>query len=241
MTRDDGLTSTRTTLHRVAVHVLGRGRFAASGRFGLRAGPGGITTPAFGEAPETLRISGTTLVREVGGECTWAPISGNTLRGLAELAGVDLDTTFSAGESAPGLGDADQRLEVATEAAQVLSEWFALGWHVLDRVIASLSAGTTATTIQLWPEHFDAATTVTSPSSEPVNLGFSAGDAFESEPYVYVGPFGPTRPGSPVFWNAPFGAVRRRSEIAGLADPGAACRELLETGIDLVSSVPAGS
>ncbi len=100
-------------------------------------------------------------------------------------------------------------------------------------MIGSLPAGSTATTIQLWPEHFDAATAVTLPSTETGNLGFSPGESYESEPYVYVGPWSAARPGDPGFWNAPFGAVRRRSELVDLPDPTAACRELVEKGLDL--------
>jgi hypothetical protein len=44
-----------------------------------------------------------------------------------------------------------------------------------------------------------------------VNYGVSPGDGFLPEPYAYVGPWTP-REGE--FWNAPFGAVRRASELA---------------------------
>jgi hypothetical protein len=232
---------TRTTLHRVAVHILGRARFAASGRFGLRAAPGGIETPAFGEGPQVLRISGTGLVREVGGESAWTSIPNSTLRHLGEFAGVDLDPSFSVGVETPPLGDTESPLEVSTESARVIAEWYSLCWEVLDSVVGSLPPGAAASTIQLWPEHFDASTAVTLASSEKVNLGFSPGDSFESEPYVYVGPWSAARPGDPGFWNAPFGAFRRRSELVGLPDPASACRDFLETGLDLVSSVAAHS
>jgi hypothetical protein len=238
-TRDGRLAPTRATLHRIAAHVLGRARFVASGHFGLRAAPGGIATPPFGDDPDVLRISGTDLMREVGGACTWTPIPGSTLRKLGEFASVDLDASFSVGVDTPPLGDVDQVLEVSADSARTISDWFALCWQVLDSVIQSLPAGVTADTIQLWPENFDASTTIAPPSSEKVNLGFSPGDSFESGPYVYVGPWSAARPGDPGFWNAPFGAFRRRSELVGRPDPTSACREFLETGLDLVSSVPA--
>ncbi len=235
------LESTRTTLHTITAHVLGRARFAASGHFGLRAALGGIATPAFGESPEVLRISGTDLVREVAATCTWTPITGSTLRQLGEFAGVDLDAPFSAGDDTPPLGDTERALEVSTDSARVLAEWFALCWKVLDRVVEILPSDTSAATIQLWPEHFDASTTVTRPPSEPVDLGFSPGDGFESEPYVYVGPSSAARRRDTTFWNAPFGAVRRRSEVIDRPDPAQACLDFLETGLDLVWSVPAGN
>jgi hypothetical protein len=237
----DDLGSTRTTLHTVAAHLLGRARFAASGHFGLRAALGGIATPAFGEGPEVLRISGTDLVREVAAACTWTPIPGSTLRQLAEFAGVDLDVPFSVGDDTPPLGDTDRALELSTDSARVLAEWFALCWKVLDRIAEILPSGTSAATIQLWPEHFDASTTVTQPSSEPVDLGFSPGDGFEPEPYVYVDPPSAVRRRDAAFWNAPFGAVRRRSEVIDRPDPARACLDFLETGLDLAWSVPAGN
>jgi hypothetical protein len=237
----DELAPARSTLHLIAAHILGRARSAAVGHFGLRAAPGGIATPAFGAAPEVLRISGTELVREIGGACTWAPIAGSTLRQLGDFAGVDLDAPFSAGNDTPALDDTGRPLELDAAAADVLAAWFALCWEVIDAVIGSLAPGATATTVQLWPEHFDAATAVTLPAAEPVTLGFSPGDGFEPEPYLYVGPSTAARPKDPSFWNAPFGAVRRRSELVDLADPAGTCRQFLETGLDLVASVPAGS
>jgi hypothetical protein len=50
-----------------------------------------------------------------------------------------------------------------------------------------------------------------------VNLGFSAGDAFSEEPYAYVGPWGPERPGDDGYWNAPFGALVTRAELGDVA------------------------
>ena len=54
------------------------------------------------------------------------------------------------------------------------------------------------------------------------------GDAFSDEPYVYVGPWGTERPGEPDYWNAPFGAVLRRSVV----DP-AMCADFLRHGLAL--------
>lgn len=61
-----------------------------------------------------------------------------------------------------------------------------------------------------------------------VNLGGSPGDGSSDgssdEPYPYVGPWTPGRPGDPAFWNAPYGAMRTRSELdrhpAGLVAAG---------------------
>ncbi len=52
-------------------------------------------------------------------------------------------------------------------------------------------------------------------SGEHVNLGASPGDGFSTEPYLYVGPWSAERPGDDGYWNAPFGAVLRRSDLPG--------------------------
>ena len=59
--------ATRTELQRIATHVLARRRMDLCAKFGLRATPGGIGTPASGGEHEVVRIAGTTLVREVTG------------------------------------------------------------------------------------------------------------------------------------------------------------------------------
>lgn len=213
----------REDLHRVCAHVLGRRRFAVSGRFGLRAGPAGISTPAYGDGPEVLRVAGPLFVREEGAEATHMAIDGSTLRALASFAGADIDAPFECGKDTPAVGDPDEPLTLPDDAVADMAGWFAVAWLVLDRVAADLGDGARATTIQLWPEHFDAATTVTLPGEVSVNLGFSPGDDYEPDPYVYVGPWGAERPGSPAFWNAPFGASRRRSDLA-------------DTGVDLAEA-----
>jgi hypothetical protein len=227
---------TRTVLHSAAAHILARRRFVVSGRFGLRAGPGGIATPTFGAEIETVRISGTTLVREVGATTTHLGLHGSTLRQLADFVHVDIDAPFSCGDDTPPLLPVDTPLEVAPTTAHDMADWFALAWRVLDDVLASLPEHADVATIQLWPEHFDAATTVTLPSIEPVTLGFSPGDGFESDPYLYVGPWGVARPGDPSFWNVPFGAMRRRSEVNGASDPVEFCRQFLADGLRQATS-----
>jgi hypothetical protein len=188
-------------------------------------------TPAFGDAPEVVRISGTTLVREVGSDSTWLPLTGSTLRDLATFVEVDPTAPFDCGTDGPPAGDLDELLAVHPDAVRMIADWFALGWQVLDAVIDLLPPGSTATTTQLWPEHFDAGTTIQMPSTEPVNLGFSPGDGFAPEPYVYVGPWSEDRPGDAAYWNAPFGAVRHRSEVRLGTDPATDCRDFILTGL----------
>jgi hypothetical protein len=225
------LTGTRSALQRAAVHVLARRRFEVAGRFGLRAAPGGLATPAFGPDPEVLRTAGRFLVREVGGRASAMVVPGATLRELAAFAGTDLSAPFEAGGDTPPVGDPDEPLVIDRDALACLTRWFTLAWAVLDEVTASLPAPVVASTVQVWPEHFDAATAVDLGGGAGVNLGFSPGDGFEAEPYVYVGPWGSERPGDPAFWNAPFGAVRAASVVDADPDPAAVCRAFLRAGL----------
>ena len=228
--------SPREALQRVCAHVLGRRRFAVSGRFGLRAGPTGIFTPAYGEGPEVLRIAGPMLVREEGSLTSRTVIDGSSLRALASFAGADIEAPFDCGKDGPALGDPDEPLALPNDAVADIVGWFALAWQVLDHVVADLGRGARATTVQLWPEHFDAATTVTLPGEAQVSIGFSPGDGYESEPYVYVGPWDVDPSSDPAFWNAPFGASRRRTDLAaGDADIAEASAHFLVSGLALLA------
>jgi hypothetical protein len=227
----DALNATRQTLHRVAAHVLGRRRYEVSGRFGLRASPGGFATPAYGGGPEVLRVAGNVIVRETATNAAYLSITGSSIRTVASFAGADLDTGFSSGPETPGLGDVDAPLEVDVAAAEVLADWYGLGWLVLDQVLSGLPAEAESAVVQLWPEHFDVGTNVRMSSSSRVNLGASPGDTFSSEPYLYVGPWGANRPGDPTFWNAPFGAVLRWGEVVDVPNRVDTAVAFLRTGL----------
>jgi hypothetical protein len=226
------MSGTRDDLHRVAAHILARRRFDVSGHFGLRASPGGIATPAFGPEPEVLRIAGTSLVREVGSDATCTTLDGASLTELALFAGVDLQAEFSVGANTPALGDPEEPLRLDDDELAALAAWFDLGWRVLDAFTVSLGEGWERTTTQLWPEHFDVGTAVTRSQGPSANLGYSPGDSFSAGPYVYVGPWGPERPGDADYWNAPFGAFAARADArdapAGIA--------FLRTGIDALTA-----
>ena len=164
------------------------------------------------------------------------PINGSTLRELARFVDVDLDAALQLPEttrrrSAPSTRPSTSNLR-SWPRSPTGSAWPGASSTTCWRRCPSESE---VATIQLWPEHFDAATTVTLPSAQPVNLGFSPGDGFESEPYLYVGPWGPARPGDPRFWNAPFGAVRRRAEVLGAPTPPRSVAEFLTDGLRLAT------
>jgi hypothetical protein len=220
--------TTRTDLHRLCVHVLARRRYDVSGRFGLRASPGGLATPAFGVEPEVLRLDGTALVREVGNAWSSLRVNGSTLRELGAFAGVDLAAPFSVGGTTPGVGPVDEPFELDESAVAALFEWYDLGWRVLDETLCGLGPAAAPDAVQLWPEHFDVGTSVaTSADGGRVNLGFSPGDRYADEPYVYVGPR-PPDDADERFWNAPFGALRTRSAVGDAAGAAAFIRDGLE-------------
>jgi hypothetical protein len=231
--------TTRGDLHRVSVHVLARRRAAVSGHFGLRANPGGLATPAFGPEPETLRLTSSLLICEVGTESRSLALAGATLADLAGFAGADLGAEFSAGADTPALGRTDAPLVLDAPGLDALFAWFDLAWRVLDEAVAARPGAGRQTTVQLWPEHFDVGTSLEfEPGSGDgagagggVNLGFSPGDGYSEEPYVYVGPWGPARPGDDGYWNAPFGAALPRSR----ARDAAGCLSFLRDGLDRLS------
>jgi hypothetical protein len=208
---------TRLALHQLATHVLGRRRHAFTGRFGLRAAPGGMATPAFGDDVEVVRTSGRHVVVERGGAVLASPVT--TLAAAAQLAGVDLTLDFAVGDDTPAMVEPDAPLAVDDAAARALAGWWAFGTTVLDEVVASGPGVTAPTSAQLWPEHLDVGCTVTVTGGERVNLGVSPGDGYEPLPYLYVGPWSDARPGDPSFWNAPFGAVLRHADLALLPPP----------------------
>ncbi|MGE0796070.1 MAG: hypothetical protein AB7O29_12125 [Acidimicrobiia bacterium] len=193
---------TRTEVQRLCTHVLARERFGRTGRIGLTWTGRGIGT-------DRLWLDGDGLHRSPdwadggdggdGGDGADADGPGRpvtTLADAAELAGVDLDSPFSVGHDTPPVGDARAPITIDPAALAELLAFFARSWALLT-VLAD------GAPVTLWPEHFDAAFVW----RERANVGASPGDDGVPDPYVYVGPWGPERPGPARLWNAPFGAV----------------------------------
>jgi hypothetical protein len=167
----------------------------------------------------------------VGGDACSLLIEGSSLAALAAFAGTDLGTEFSAGPDTPSASGPDAVLHLVRDELDALYRWFDLGWRVLDQAVCRPPLPRRYATVQLWPEHFDVATAVELRPGSGFNLGFSPGDSFSPEPYVYVGPWGSERPGSPAYWNAPFGAVAPRS----LVPDAPACLDFLRRGADALA------
>ena len=230
---------TRDEMRRLAAHVLARRRSDVAGRIGLRAAPGGIATPAFGDGAEVVRTDGAALVVERDGRTSAHRLA--TLRAAAEAAGVDLAAPLDLGHDTPAAGDPDAPLAVDEDAARALAAWFAFATTVLDEVLAGLAGAGSPSLIQLWPEHFDVACDVAwgPREGQRANLGGSPGDDGIPRPYLYVGPWGPERPGDLGYWNAPFGAVLHYDELraAGGADAArSAAVRFVRRGLDLLAA-----
>ncbi len=225
----------RAVLQVVAAQLLARRRFLLDGHIGLRPTPGGFGTLAAGPRTEVLRVSGIWLVRERTGTPTGTDVldlRSTSWQAAADWVEVDLTAPVELGHDAPEVGDPRAVVGLDPGAAATVAEWLCIGGQALDTVVAE-RGGTGGSVVQLWPEHFDAGCDVATASGR-ANLGASTGDGFHPEPYLYVGPHGPERPGDPAFWNAPFGAVVGHAEIAAAADPIGAMVEFLHQGLALL-------
>jgi hypothetical protein len=213
----------REALHRVGVHIVARARFEACGRFSLRVTPGGFGTPELGDSSRRVRVAGAMLCVETdrpgAPSLRSTPIAGRSLRQLAAFADVGLDLPLDVGHGTPPLGDVEESIELSAGHVAELMRWYSAAAVALDTVVGLVGDDARPTLPRLWPEHFDVAIEVTAGAERRVNLGASPGDSFCPEPYAYVGPWTPDRPGEPDFWNAPFGAFRPASELIG--DPAA--------------------
>ncbi len=188
---------TRLALHAVAEHVLAPALHASTGHIGLRVLRGGFGTPVF-RSPygnRQVQVEGLDLVVADDRGRRRAPLTT-----LAEAAAfVEVSPGAPEGLYPPSTAlDLDRPLRPDPDEAEALADWFAL----VDAALADLVAIATVDDpepVQLWPEHFDVATTIAG-----VNYGGSPGDDGHAGPYAYVGPH--DRPAVGGFWNEPFGA-----------------------------------
>jgi hypothetical protein len=194
------LAPTRRSLHAVAEHVLAAALHRSTGRIGLRATPGGFGTPEF-DGPDGLRqvrVDGLDLVVVTDGTERRQPLT--TVGAAAAMVGVEPGAPARVYPPATPL-EPDRPLALDRAGAAQLADLFAAVDDALDRLVAEASSDDPAT-VQLWPEHFDLATTI-----REVNYGGSPGDDEHPLPYLYVGPWSPPEPDGG-FWNEAFGASR---------------------------------
>ena len=184
---------TRRGLHGLAELVLAGPRFRQTGDLRLRVRPEGVGT---WDDP-VVALSGSDLV--VGDRRI--ALDGLTIDEAARLAGLDassLDEVYSDGPHVPP----SETLRLDAASVRLVEETLAQG----DQALQEFRPDADRT---VWPEHFDVATTV-----DGVNYGVCLGDGHFDRPYAYVGPH---RAMSGGFWNAPFGASRPMTELAGVS------------------------
>lgn len=194
---DEAVIGTRRGWHALAEHVLSAARHAATGRIGLRPTPGGFGTPPFDSrhGARQVRVEGVDLVVIDDRGERRTPITT-----LAEAAAFAEVAPGAPAVYTPSTAlDLHAPLAVDPGAAAVLAGFFARTAEALDRLVGERAADHPAE-VQLWPEHFDLATTIAE-----VNYGGSPGDDEHPTPYLYVGPWNPPEPDG-AFWNEPFGA-----------------------------------
>lgn len=192
------MSGTRSAWQALAEHVLSAALYRATGHIGLRRHTGGFACPAFAglHGPTQIWVDGVELVVIEGDGERRTPIS--TLRAAGDLVGITPGAPVSVYMPTTPL-ELDEPLVVDEGAAAVLAQFFADVDNALEGLRVEASDEDPAV-VQLWPEHFDLATTVSS-----VNYGGSPGDVAHPTPYLYVGPHTlPTPDGG--FWNEPFGA-----------------------------------
>lgn len=194
----DAYDRTRQALHTLAEHLLAPAEHVATGRIGLRQTPGGFATQSFASADgdRRVRIDGIELVVEDSRGERRTKIT--TLREAAAFADVEPGAPTEVYTPTTPL-DLEGRLAVAEAEAKRLADWYALTNDALEQLRAECVDEAPAV-VQLWPEHFDLATTISE-----VNYGGSPGDEGHPSPYLYVGPYAPP-PQDGDFWNEPFGA-----------------------------------
>jgi len=207
--------STRDGLHILAEHVIAPSRYRVDGHIGLVPAAGGFGTPAFGDS-ERVRVEGTELVHERPGSTTRMPIT--TAEAAAEFIGVPLGAPANLYTPATKVVP-DAPLGIDAEGERALADWIAFVAARL-RELAPFSPGPA----QMWPEHFDYACEAGDEAAGTrANFGASPGDSDIAEPYLYVGPWDPSKRVGPLA-ECSFGAARRYSELLAAADPAEAAR-----------------
>lgn len=214
----DVLAATRCSLHAVGEHVLGAALYQGRHRIGLRQFTGGFATQNYLHIRDGAAVERRAMV--VGTEIVVRDddLAGGTIEDRAPMttlaaAGVlvDIEPGMPADLYTPEpMPDVDEELAIDAEAAAFLAELTAVGYAALV-ILCAHYVDDAPGEIQLWPEHFDLAT-----SFAEVNYGLSPGDAGHPWPYFYVGPWSPPPVGG--FWNEPFGASLEVQEVPTVDD-----------------------
>jgi len=231
----DSFPTTRDHLHQIAFFAISPTRHKATGRMGLRHHDGGFGTPEFDG--KVVRVEGGNLVAVIGDTPSAHPIS--TVREAIEFLGHEYEEEWYADFHDPlGPIHPDEKLDIDPASVQVLGEWFGFAWALLNELQTHGNEGDDVSEVQLWPEHFDAATELGSyDAGERASFGASPGDSAHAEPYTYVAAWSEIdRDNS--YWNdtAFNGASMSYSELQAADDPVKAGLDFLLEGYRILHS-----
>ncbi len=220
---------TRNALHQLAFYVIAPSRYRATGRMGLTAVGAGFGTPAI-EANEQIIVEGDILTRRRGSRSE--SVSLTTLAAAGEFLETPYQVEWFAGFRDP-LPPADPTalLAVDEESSLQIGSWFGFVTDVLGTT-RQFEGATDVSEIQLWPEHFDAATEIGSAAlGMRASYGGSPGDDDHAEPYLYVASWGDIDRSNP-YWNDPHfnGSSLGYRELSESGDPRGKALEFFANG-----------
>lgn len=180
----DSFAATRDELHQLAYFALSPACYKETGRMGLRHHPGGFGTPPF--EGKVARVEGDLLVFESDAGIATQQIT--SVREAAGFLGNDYDPDWFTDFGDPLVAtDPYRALTIDAEATDAIGAWLGFAWAVLGELKTHAEPGDEVSEIQLWPEHFDAATELgDSEKGQRASFGFSPGDEAHPEPYIYV-------------------------------------------------------
>jgi hypothetical protein len=184
--------STVASLHEVAAELISPARKPPS-EIALEATPGGFGTPffEFDGVRRQVRVEGDELVHFCEYSERRAPLECLAIAGAAITELLPFDVRLS-----------DDPLEVDPVASRALGACYGFGAEVLGRLVEGAEEEEEATSVRIWPEHFDIAVELGDEARGlRANYGFSPGDEQHFEPYLYVGPWSAPINGGDL-WNA---------------------------------------
>ena len=183
-----------------------------------------VTTKVVFGTPEfdgkTIRVLGGRLVVQTEDGVRDHEIS--TVREAVEFLGHEYETEWY-GDFHDPLNpiNPDEALSVDPEATHALGQWFAFAWMILEDLRARGLEDDDPSQVQLWPEHFDAATELgDQEKGQRASFGASPGDGAHPEPYLYVAAWGEIDRSNP-YWNDESfnGASLTYKELRASEDP----------------------
>ena len=229
----DDFQFTRDQLHQIAFYAMAPARYAAEGRMGLRASPGGFGTPEFDG--RMARVEASLLVYEQHGNVATQTIT--TIREAAAFLGVEYDVDWYTEFRDPlAPMDPDRPMKVGDVPGLALGDWYRFGFDVLAEFQTVGTDDDEVSEIQLWPEHFDGATELGAESEgRRASYGASPGDRWHLEPYVYVSAWSEIDRSNP-YWNDRHfnGSSLPYSELMEAEDQAGRAVEFLNRGYEIL-------